>query len=136
MDMSGLRIQAPGALYWFNISLVFLLITSFASLASGTFPGVFIVMALAVMSFLGMRYPLISAEAILKTFRGYSVFLLSMFIMCNVMEHVFHKPTSISGALAAVMVGTVGFHLGRYARIGRFGLVNETEPETPATEIE
>lgn len=136
MNISGLRLQTPGALYWFNMSLVFLFITSFQSLSAGTFPGVFVVAALAAMSLLGLRYPLLSAESALKTYKGYGLFLLYMFVMCNVADYIFHKPTSISGAMAVLLIGGVGFQLGRYARIGRFGLVDEKASKIPDAETE
>lgn len=130
-SMFGLPIKPPGALYWFNVSLLFLVMTSFYALASGSFPGMFVVVALCFMGIVGMKRPLVSAQDVIRSKCGFLIYALCVLSICNLLDHVFNKPVSFPGILSVVISGVVGFSLGRYASIGRFGL-----EEPPASKVE
>lgn len=120
--MFGLPIKPPGALYWFNVSLLLMVLTSFYALSSGSFPGVFVVIALALMGTMGMKWPLKSAQVAIKDTKWFLVYTFCLLSMCNLLDHVFHKTVSFPGVMCVILSGVVGFFLGRYACIGRFGL--------------
>ncbi|MBQ0600787.1 hypothetical protein J7S78_13400 [Klebsiella oxytoca] len=124
--MFGLPIKPPSALYWFNVSLLSLVVVSFYALTSGSFPGMFVVVALSLMGAAGMKKPLVSAQAVIRSGKGFLIYALCVLFMCNLLDHVFHKPVSFPGVISVILSGIVGFNLGRYAVIGRFGL--ETPP--------
>ncbi|MDI9095104.1 MULTISPECIES: hypothetical protein [Enterobacterales] len=129
--MFGLPIKAPGALYWFNISFLFLVVTSFMALESGSFAITFVLIALVVMTVLGMRYPLVSAQDVIRTPKGFLVYSLFILIMCDTQTYVFEKPISFSGVMSVVLTGIVSFSLGRSIVIGRLGI-----EEPPADKAE
>ncbi|WP_243211290.1 hypothetical protein JQ760_028595 (plasmid) [Klebsiella pneumoniae] len=120
--MFGLPIKPPGALYWFNVSLLFLVMTSFYALASGSFPGMFVIVALGLMGVAGMKRPFVSAQQIIRSKEGFLTYALCMLSMCNLLDHILHKPVSLPGVMSVILSGIIGFSLGRYASIGRFGL--------------
>ncbi len=131
--MFGLPIKAPGPLYWFNISFMLLIMTSFMALKAGSFALLFILISLVVMSVLGMRYPLVSAQDAIRTKKGFSVYALFILVMCDTQAYVFDKPVSFSGVMSVILAGIVGFSLGRYMVIGRFGV--EEPPAEKAEDI-
>lgn len=136
-SMFGLPIKPPGALYWFNVSLLFLVMTSFFALASGSFPGMFVVVALGVMGVAGMKHPLVSAQELIRSKVGFLTYALCMLSMCNLLDHVLHKPVSLPGVMSVILSGIIGFSLGRYARLGRFSyetpLPNKNDRESSET---
>lgn len=131
--MFGLPIKPPGALYWFNVSLLLMVLTSFYALASGSFPGMFVVVALGIMGVTGMIRPLMSAQVAIRSVKGFVIYSLCMLSMCNLLDHVFHQHVSFPGVMSVILAGVVGFFLGRYASIGRFSL---EEPPASNTEVE
>ncbi|MEQ0217899.1 hypothetical protein ABLV18_27685 [Klebsiella sp. CN_Kp114] len=128
--MFGLPIKPPSALYWFNVSLLLLVLVSFYALTSGSFPGTFVVVSLGLMAAAGMKKPLVSAQAVIRSEKGFLIYALCVLSMCNLLDHVLHKPVSFPGVISVILSGIVGFNLGRYAVIGRFSL-----EESPASNI-
>lgn len=120
--MFGLPVKPPGALYWFNVSLLFMAISSFYSMSYGAFPGLFVVTTLGIMSVLGIKKPLLNAQHAISCPYGFMIYSACMLSMCNLLDHVFHKPVTFPGVISVILSGVVGFFLGRYVRIGRFGL--------------
>lgn len=128
--MFGSSIPTPGSLYWFNVSLLFLIVTGMNALADGAFPSLFICGALFACAVYGWLRPLTNGEQRLVSVPGFLFYTGSLWIVMNVQQHLLDEPIGFTGTLCLVLSSFVGFYLGRYTRIGRFSL----KPQPPADE--
>ncbi|EGT5675545.1 hypothetical protein AGJ34_21495 [Cronobacter dublinensis subsp. dublinensis] len=129
----GLPIKAPGSLYWFNVSLMVLLVMSFQALMSGSFPIWFFLLALAISAVTGMKKPLLDAEELIRQPKGFLSYCVWLFLMANITYHYIHQQISFAGVISTVLAFIVGFYLGRYSVIERFSIV--PPPAQPDEEL-
>ncbi|PHM72229.1 hypothetical protein [Xenorhabdus sp. KJ12.1] len=113
--------SGDNTLYWLNVSLLILFVVSFYTL---TFEA-FALGSLGLLSLLDTLQPYTNAQKILKSTLVYLVYSLGLLLMCNILDHVFHKPIT-PGVMIVVFAGVVGFQLGRYTSIGLLDLKNQT----------
>ncbi|EMK0754015.1 hypothetical protein AB7W75_12135 [Providencia huaxiensis] len=123
----GTKIPAPGSLYWFNVSLLFLVVAGMNALADGAFPSLFICFALFGCAVYGWLRPLTNGEQRLVSVSGFLCYAGCMWAIMNIQQHVLHEPIGFTGTMCVVLSSFVGFYLGRYTRIGRFSLKPLTE---------
>lgn len=116
----GLPVKMPGALYWFNMSLAALFWFGFSSLGNGTFPAYFVIGGIVAGGLLGVKYAEHSAERFMRTTCFFILYLVLLFVGCNIQTYLVAKPTSLSGVFTVQASCAVGFFLGRYSRLGRF----------------
>lgn len=120
--MFGSSIPAPGSLYWFNVSLLFLVVAGMNALADRAFPSLFICFALFGCAVYGWLQPLANGERRLVSVPGFLFYSGFMWAFMNIQQHVLHEPIGFTGTMCVVLSSFVGFYLGRYTRIGRFSL--------------